>query len=449
MFKKILIANRGEIAARIARTCKRLEIPTVAIYSEVDKGAPHTQMADQAFLVGPAHVTQSYLNIPRIMEIALETGCDAVHPGYGLLSENNEFVSAVCAAGMTFIGPSAEVMQLMGDKAAARAFAISAGVPVVPGSEGEVEDEDAAVQFAESFGYPVLVKASAGGGGIGMKVAKKEKALRKAIQECQRRGESAFGNAGVYIERYVEDPRHIEIQVFGDAHGDVIHLFERECSVQRRHQKVVEESPAPVMAQFPGLRERMIAASVTLAKAAKYENAGTIEFIVSPTGEFFFIEMNTRLQVEHPITELVTGLDLVELQIQVASGAPLPAQDTITSTGNAIECRIYAEDPQRMFLPQPGHITDYVEPSGEGIRVDSGVRPQWDVTPYYDPMIAKLAVHAASRDDARALMSTALSNFTIGGLTTNLEMHRKLMADPVFAAGAYHTGWLEEWVKGQ
>ncbi|MEZ4461284.1 MAG: biotin carboxylase N-terminal domain-containing protein [bacterium] len=447
MFNKLLVANRGEIAARIVRTCKRLVSRRSPSTAKPTKRATYPLLADEAYLVGPAHVTQSYLNIERILQIALDTGCDAVHPGYGLLSENGTFVHAVREAGMTFIGPSADVMRLMGDKAAARAFATQAGVPVVPGSQGEINDEDAAVEFAESFGYPVLVKASAGGGGIGMKIARKEKALRKAMQECQRRGESAFGNAGVYLERYVEDPRHIEIQVFGDAHGNVIHLFERECSVQRRHQKVIEESPAPVMAKFPGLRDRMAQAAVDLSKAAKYENAGTIEFIVSPEGEFFFIEMNTRLQVEHPVTELVTGLDLVELQLRVAKGEALPQQSSLHQAGHAIECRIYAEDPDRMFMPQPGHITDYVEPTGEGVRVDSGVRGDWDVTPYYDPMIAKLAVHADSRDAARARMAKALDEFTIGGLTTNRAMHRRLMDDAQFAAGDFHTGWLEEWVK--
>jgi acetyl-CoA carboxylase biotin carboxylase subunit len=449
MFRKLLIANRGEIAARIARTCKRLEIPTVAIYSEADDGAVHMLAADEAFLVGPAHVTQSYLNIDRIIEIALETGCDSVHPGYGLLSENSTFVKAVRDAGMTFIGPNEDVMQLMGDKAGARAFATAAGVPVVPGSEGEMADDDAAVAFAETFGYPVLVKASAGGGGIGMKVAQKEKALRKAVLECQRRAESSFGNGGVYLERYVENPRHIEIQVFGDSQGNVVHMFERECSVQRRHQKVIEESPSGFLDRFPGLRERMFKAAVDLTRAAKYVNAGTIEFIVSPDGEFYFIEMNTRLQVEHPVTELVTGLDLVELQLRIAKGESLPAQSDIKSSGHAIECRVYAEDPKRMFLPQPGHIGTYTEPDGEGVRVDSGVKADWAVTPFYDPMIAKLAVHHSNRDLARARMKNALDSFVIEGLNTNLTMHSALMDDPEYAAGDFHTGWLEEWVKTQ
>lgn len=450
MFQKVLIANRGEIAVRIARTLKRLNIPSVAIYSEADAGSRHAMAADEAFLVGPAHVTESYLNVDRILEIAAVAGCDAIHPGYGLLSENGGFVQRVRAAGITFIGPSEDVMELMGDKAAARAFAKQVGVPVVPGSEGEIEGEDAAVEFAETFGYPVLVKAAAGGGGIGMKMAEKEKQLRKAVQECVRRGESSFGSGRIYLERYIEDPRHIEIQVFGDSHGNVVHMFERECSVQRRHQKVIEESPSPMVECFPGLREKMTKAAVDLAKAAKYVNAGTVEFIVSPNGDFYFIEMNTRLQVEHPVTEAITGLDLVELQLRVAAGEPLNlTQDQITSTGHCIECRVYAESPEKMFMPQPGRIGAYVEPQGIGVRVDSGVQANWDVTPYYDPMVAKVSVHAPSRDLARERMKSALSTYVIEGLTHNIAMHIKVLDAPDFVRGSVHTSWLEHWMKEQ
>ncbi len=444
MFSKILIANRGEIAARIIRTCKRLGIATVAVYSEADAGAPHTVLADEAVAIGPAHVTESYLNAERILEVARETGSDAIHPGYGLLSENSEFVRAVKDAGITFIGPSPESMELMGDKAEARAFAVKSGVPVVPGSDGPVADEEAAVAFAETFGYPLLVKAAAGGGGIGMKIATKEKKLRKAVAECQRRGASAFGDDSIYLERYVENPRHIEIQILADSHGNVLHLFERECSVQRRHQKVIEEAPSLAMTQFPGLREKMTSAAVALAKEAGYVNAGTVEFIVSPEGEFFFIEMNTRLQVEHPITEAITGLDIVEWQIRVAAGEELAfGQDDLSIDGHAIECRVYAENPDKMFMPAPGEIGAYQEPEGEGIRVDSGVKANWKVTPYYDPMVAKVVAHAESRDAARARMIEALGNYTIDGLTTNLKMHVEVLDDPTFVEGLVHTSWLE------
>lgn len=448
MFQKVLIANRGEISCRISKTLRDLGIASVAIYSEADKGAKHAKAADEAFLVGPAHVTESYLNIDRIIEVAIESGCDAVHPGYGLLSENSEFVQRVKSAGMTFIGPSEEVMKLMGDKAAARAFAIEAGVPVVPGTDGEIEGEDAAVEFAEEFGYPLLVKAAAGGGGIGMKLARKEKQLRKAVQECVRRGESSFGSGRIYLERYVENPRHIEIQVFGDSHGNVIHLFERECSVQRRHQKVIEESPSMMMTRFEGLRERMCEAAVKLAKAANYTNAGTVEFIVSPDGDFYFIEMNTRLQVEHPVTEAITGLDLVEWQLRVAAGEKLPkSQEEVQMCGHAIEARIYAEAPFKMFMPQPGRITDYKEPTGESVRVDSGVQGEWDVTPFYDPLVAKLLTHGENRTQAIERMKAALSDYEIGGLVHNIEMHKLVLDADAFRNGEVHTSWLEEWIK--
>ncbi len=448
MFKKILIANRGEIARRIIRTCKKLGIATVAIYSEADEKSPFVLEADEAFLLGPPPVGESYLKQERILEILKESAADAVHPGYGLLSENADFVNSVNNLGVTFIGPSTEVMDQMGDKSAARAFALSADVPVVPGSEGAVADEEAAVKFAEEFGYPILVKAAAGGGGIGMKVATKEKKLRKAVAECQRRGQSAFGDPTIYLERYVENPRHIEIQVFGDSEGNAVHLYERECSVQRRHQKVIEETPSPFLDRFGDLRQRMCDAAVRLVKKSNYTNAGTIEFIVSPTGEFFFIEMNTRLQVEHAITEETTGFDLVEWQIRVAYGEQIPAtQEQIQPCGHAIECRVYCEDPENHFFPKPGMIGTYVEPKGEGIRVDSGVKADFEVVSYYDPMIAKVVTHGEDRNAAIKKMLNALNDFKIGGLVNNIAMHERVLKEEDFLAGDYDTGWLEALYK--
>lgn len=444
MFKKILVANRGEIAARIIRTCTRMGIATVAVYSEADEGAPHTQLADEAFLIGPAHVTKSYLNIDKIIEVIKETGADAVHPGYGLLSENSEFVAALEDAGVTFIGPASSIMELMGDKARARSFAQEAGVPVVPGTPGPITDDDEAVAFAEEVGYPVLVKASGGGGGIGMELAKKEKKLRKAIDKCRNRGESSFGNPDVYIEKYIQSPRHIEVQILADAHGNVLHLFERECSVQRRHQKVIEEAPSPLVERTEGMRDKICGVAVALARAAGYTNAGTVEFISDQEGNFYFIEMNTRLQVEHPITEAITGLDIVEWQIRVANGEALDfTQEDLKIDGHAIECRVYAEDPSKKFMPAPGSIGEYVEPTGEGIRVDSGVSANRAVTPYYDPMVAKITTHAATREGATALMKEALGAYTIEGLTTNLSMHLEVLEDEVFTNATYDTSWLE------
>ncbi len=448
MFSKVLIANRGEIAARIIETCKKLGIASVAVYSEADAGAPHTELADEAYLVGPAHVTQSYLNMEKILELAKESGCDAIHPGYGLLSENAEFIEAVEAAGITFVGPSSKSVTLMGDKAQAREFAQRAGVPVVPGSEGEIDGEDAAVEFAENFGYPVLVKAAAGGGGIGMKVATKEKKLRKAVAECMRRGESSFGNPAIYLERYVENPRHIEVQVLADKHGNAVHLFERECSVQRRHQKVIEEAPSPFVEKNDGLRQRMTDAALALVRESGYVNAGTVEFIVDADANFYFIEMNTRLQVEHPVTEMITGVDLVELQLRVAAGEALPiSQDDLAINGHSVECRIYAENPEKMFMPAPGEIGAYSEPEGEGVRIDSGVKANWKVTPFYDPMVSKVTTHGKDRAEATSRMLGALDDYTIEGLTTNLEMHKLVLNSTEFTEADFHTSWLEGWMK--
>jgi acetyl-CoA carboxylase biotin carboxylase subunit len=445
MFERILIANRGEIAARVIRTCKKMGIHTIAVYSEADEGAPHTQLADEAHLIGPAHVGESYLNIQKILEVAQETGADAIHPGYGLLSENSEFVEEVENADIVFIGPRSEVMELMGDKVRARDIAKAAGTPVVPGSDGPIADEDEAVEFAEEFGYPVLVKAAAGGGGIGMKVATSEKKLRKAVKACKRRGQSSFGDDTIYIERYVQNPRHIEIQVLADNDGKALHFFERECSVQRRHQKVIEEAPSPFVARHTGLRESMAAAALALVDHVNYTNAGTVEFIVDKDANFYFIEMNTRLQVEHTVTEEITGVDLVEQQIRIAYGEPLAMdQDDLAIKGHAVECRVYAENPDKSFMPAPGSIGDYAEPTGyKGVRVDSGVTANFEVTPYYDPMVAKVITHGKDRSEAIGRMKEALRNFVIEDLTTNIDMHLEVLRDIDFIAGDVHTGWLE------
>jgi len=445
MFDTILIANRGEIAARVARTCKQLDIHTVAIYSDADEGAPHTRIADEAHRVGPEHVLKSYLDMDAVLEVADETDCDAIHPGYGLLSENPDFVERVEQEGYTFIGPRSEVMRLMGDKADARAFAEKAGCPIVPGTDGDVPDEDAAVEFAEDVGYPVLVKASAGGGGIGMQKAEDEKSLRKAFKACQRRGESSFGDDSVYLEKYIENPHHVEIQVLADHHDKALHIFERECSVQRRHQKVIEEAPSPLASRFSGMRDDMGEAALNIVREADYTNAGTIEFVADPeNGDFFFIEMNTRLQVEHTVTEMITGLDLVEQQIRIADDQPLEfRQEDLKMNGHAIQCRIYAEDADNGFRPAPGTIGNYSEPSGEGIRVDSGARENFEITRYYDPLVAKLMAHGPDRPTAIERMKQALENYTIEGLTTNIPMHLDVLSDDTFIDGDAHTAWLE------
>ncbi len=445
MFDTILIANRGEIAARVIRTARKMGIRTIAVYSEADAGAPHVEAADEAVAIGPAHVTESYLDKDAVIEAAKAHGAEAIHPGYGLMSENPKFVRAVEDAGITFVGPRPEVMELMGDKARAREFAEEAGVPVVPGSDGPVEDVEAAKAVAEDLGYPVLVKASAGGGGIGMNLATNEKKLEKAIKASIRRAESAFGDPSFYIEKYVESPRHVEVQVLADNDGHGLHFFERECSVQRRHQKVIEEAPSPAAQTFEGLRDEMGRAALALVEASEYTNAGTVEFIVSPEGDFYFIEMNTRLQVEHPVTEMITGHDLVEWQIRIAAGESLSLQqEDLKIDGHAIECRIYAENPDKRFMPAPGTIAEWVEPTGPGVRVDSGVASHFKVTPYYDPLIAKLVTHGADRSQAIERMQKALEEFTIEALTTNLAMHLAVLEHEDFVAGTVHTSWLEE-----
>jgi len=449
MFDKILIANRGEIAARIITVLKARGIGTVAVYSDADADAPHVKLADEAVRIGPPPVRESYLDQDAILDAAHGTGAQALHPGYGLLSENAGFARRCAESGPVFIGPGPGVIDAMGDKAQARATALAAGVPVVPGSDGPVEDADAA-EIAERIGYPVLVKAAGGGGGIGMQLVKKPGKLERAVSSCRDRGASSFGNPAVYIEKFIESPRHIEVQVLFDQHGHGVHLFERECTLQRRHQKVVEEAPSPFVQGHPHLREAVCGAALAAARAIGYVNAGTVEFVVGPDGGFYFIEMNTRLQVEHPITEAITGVDLINWQVDIAAGARLSLeQDALSIDGHAIECRIYAEDPDKRFLPRPGTLGDFRPPTGEGIRVDAGYGPGQEVTPYYDPMIAKLIAHGPDRRTATARAQGALERFVIEGLTTNRDFVRAVLAEPAFAAGVFDTGWLERYAKGR
>ena len=447
-FKKVLIANRGEIACRIAVVLRQRGIGSVAVYSEADANAPHVRAADEAYCVGPAPVAQSYLNRDLILEIAQRTGAEAVHPGYGLLSENTAFARACTAAGLVFIGPTPEAIEAMGDKAQARATAKAAGCPVVPGSDGPVHDDEEAARIAESLGYPVLVKAAGGGGGIGMAVVDRPERLARALTSCRDRGRSSFGNPTVYLEKYIERPRHIEVQVLFDHHGHGVHLFERECSVQRRHQKVIEEAPSPFVSTRPELRQGLTDAALRAAGSIGYRNAGTVEFVVGQDGEYYFIEMNTRLQVEHPVTEAITGVDIIGWQLDIAAGAPLTIrQEDLTIRGAAIECRIYAEDPEKSFMPKPGHIGAFVPPVLEGVRVDTGVGPDFDVTPYYDPMIAKLIASGPDRATATSRARAALDAVVIDGLTTNRTFLREVLGTETFAAAAYDTSWLERYVK--
>ncbi len=450
MFEKVLIANRGEIACRIAAVLRGRGIGSVAVYSEADAAAPHRHAADEAFPIGPAPVAQSYLNQDAILDAALRSGAQAIHPGYGLLSENTTFARRVVEAGLVFIGPTPEAIDAMGDKAAARRTAKAAGVPVVPGSDGPLDDDAEASRVAEAIGYPVLVKAAGGGGGIGMALVHKPDRLARALESCRDRGRSSFGNPAVYLEKYIEQPRHVEVQVLFDHHGHGIHLFERECTLQRRHQKVVEEAPSPFVATRPDVRAGLTEAALRAAGAIGYRNAGTVEFVVGTDGAFYFIEMNTRLQVEHPVTEAVTGVDLIGWQLDIAAGRPLTLrQEDVRLSGAAVECRVYAEDPAKSFLPRPGHIGRFVPPSGPGIRVDTGVGPDQDVTPYYDPMIAKLLAHGADRAEALERARAALQGFVVEGLTTNLSFLAEILGHPDVRAGAFDTGWLERFAKGR
>jgi len=442
MFKKILIPNRGEIAIRIMRACRELGIQTVAVYSEADKNALHVQQAEEAISIGAAAPIESYLNMDKIIDAAKQANADAIHPGYGFLSENASFAAAVTAAQLTFIGPSADSIRAMGDKAESKIRMKQAGVPTVPGVEG-LEDERDFENAAKEIGYPVLVKAAAGGGGKGMRVVSSESELSEAIESARREALNAFGDERLLIEKYVANAHHVEFQIFGDQHGNLVHLFERECSVQRRHQKIIEETPSPLLT--PKLRERMGQAAVAAAQAVGYYNAGTVEFIVDPdTLQYYFLEMNTRLQVEHPITEFVTGLDLVHWQIRVAAGERFPfTQSHFTQRGHAIECRIYAEDPANGFLPSTGKLLQYIEPCGPGIRVDSGFSTGNEVTHFYDPLLAKLIVHAEDREAAIQRMQAALREFVVHGVITNIDFLQAVLSHPDFANGQITTIWVE------
>jgi len=448
MFRKLLVANRGEIARRIIHVAKGMGIATVAVYSDADGELPFVREADEAVRIGPAAAKDSYLNTAALLEAARQTDADAVHPGYGFVSEDASFAKACKDAGITFVGPPPEAMLRMKDKSTARALAQAAGVPVVPGSEGVLEDVQSALKVAEEVGYPVLLKAASGGGGIGMAVARNPAELEKGFRTCADRARSAFGRDAVYLERYFPAPRHIEVQILGDHHGHLIHCLERECSIQRRHQKVVEEAGSPLFldGQNAQLRERMFEAALAASRAFGYANAGTVEFLVSD-GAFYFIEMNARLQVEHPVTELTTGLDLIGWQLKIAAGEVLTvAQEDVQRRGHAIELRVYAEDPVR-FFPSPGPLTRFETPSGEGIRVDAGYAQGNAVTPYYDPMIAKLIVYADDRDAAIARTQDALAAFHIEGIKHNLPLHQRVMADPTFRKGELDTHFLEHHAK--
>lgn len=442
MFNKILIANRGEIAIRIMRACRELGIRTVAVYSEADKDSLHVQFADESILLGEAAAKESYLNVDKLVRAALDTQADAVHPGYGFLSENASFAAAVESANLTFIGPSADSIRAMGDKAESKILMKQAGVPTVPGYEGLETYEDFK-KAADEIGYPVLVKAAAGGGGKGMRVVNEGSELKEAIELAKREALNAFGDERLLVEKYLANAHHIEIQVFGDQHGNLVHLFERECSVQRRHQKIIEESPSPLLT--PEIRARMGEAAVRAAKTVNYFNAGTVEFIFDPkTSQYYFLEMNTRLQVEHPVTELVTGLDLVRWQIRIAAGEKFPfQQEDIHQHGHAIECRVYAEDPANGFLPSTGKLLQFIQPYGPGIRVDSGFALGSDVTHFYDPLLAKLIVHAENREAAIQRMQTALHDFVVHGVVTNIDFMRAVLATDDFKQGNVSTRWVE------
>ncbi|HJU87418.1 MAG TPA: acetyl-CoA carboxylase biotin carboxylase subunit [Gemmatimonadota bacterium] len=445
MFRKVLIANRGEIALRVIRACRMLGLKTVAVHSKADAEALHVRFADEAVCVGPAPSAQSYLNIPRLIAAAEVTGADAVHPGYGFLAENAEFAQICAESNLVFIGPTPEQIRQMGDKSEARRLMQEAGVPVVPGTPGAIDEERRARQAAEEIGFPVLVKAAAGGGGKGMRVARDAEEFASAFPQARREAEAAFGDGRVYIERFLERPRHIEIQVLGDRQGNVIHLGERDCSCQRRHQKLLEEAPSPGITDE--LRKRMGDAAVRGAAGIGYLGAGTMEFLVTEGGEFFFMEMNTRIQVEHPVTEMVTGQDLVLRQLTIASGEPLDlGQDQVRFRGHAIECRINAEDPDRKFMPTPGRIVTFHQPGGPGVRVDTAAYQSYVIPPHYDSLVAKVLAHGTDRAQAIARMRVALDEFVVEGIATTIPLHRKLIQEPRFLAGKVHTRFVEEWL---
>jgi pyruvate carboxylase subunit A len=441
-FEKVLIANRGEIAIRVMRACREANIETVAIYSTVDKDALHVKYADEAFLVGEAPPSKSYLNVDRIIDIAKKSGSEAIHPGYGFLAENYQFAKRCSEEGITFIGPSWKTIQAMGSKIESKQMMRDAGVPVVPGTSGGVKSAGEAKQVAEEIGYPVIVKASAGGGGIGMQIVNDENTLDEAIGTGMRMAESAFGDSTVFIEKYLVKPRHIEFQVLADEHGNVVHLYDRECSIQRRHQKLVEEAPCPIMTSE--LRNRMSQSAIAVAKASDYWNAGTVEFLYAD-GNYYFMEMNTRLQVEHTVTELITGIDIVKQQLAVAAGETLQfSQEEISLRGHAIECRINAEDPLNNFAADPGKIVRYRSPGGPGIRVDSGIHMGYTIPPSYDSMIAKLCAWGMDRQEAIARMRRAIYEYVIIGVKTTLPLHHAVMHNPHFIKGDTHTHFLQE-----
>lgn len=442
---KIIIANRGEIAVRIMRTCKELGIRTVAVFSDADRRSLHVRMADEAFPIGPPAAARSYLSIQRLVETALRSGADAVHPGYGFLSENADFAEACCEAGLTFIGPPASAIRAMGDKTRARLLMRRHGVPVVPGSEDAVEDIDEALRQSGQVGYPVVIKAAAGGGGKGMRIVDRSSNLAAAMRLAQAEAAAAFGDARVFIERYVSEPRHIEFQVLADGHGNMVHMFERECSIQRRHQKVVEEAPSCLLT--PEKRAEMGAAALRAAAACGYTNAGTVEFLVDPSQNYYFMEMNTRLQVEHPVTEWVTGRDIVAEQIRIAEGKELSfGQDVLELYGHAIECRVYAEDPSTGFLPDPGILLRHAPPSGYGVRVDSGIEEGGEVSLHYDPLISKVTAWGRSRREAIRRMDRALAEYAIAGVRTTIPICRHVVGHAAFLRGDLSTHFVEEHV---
>lgn len=444
MIKKLLIANRGEIAVRIIRACKEMGIETVAVYSQADQEALHVQLADEAYCIGPNSSKDSYLNFTNIISIANLRDVDAIHPGYGFLAENADFAEICKACNITFVGPTPEAIQKMGIKDVARDTMRQANVPIVPGSDGIIESEEEAIQIAKSIGYPVIIKATAGGGGKGIRVARTEEDLIKGIRITQKEAETAFGNPGVYIEKFIEDFRHVEIQVLADTHGNVIHLGERDCSIQRRLQKLIEETPSPALNEE--IRAKMGGAAVKAARAVDYVGAGTIEFIFDrKTNDFYFMEMNTRIQVEHPVTEMVTGIDLIKEQIKIANGEELSVkQEDVTFNGWAIECRINAEQPFKNFMPSPGKVNMYLPPGGLGVRVDSAVYPGYAIPPYYDSMIAKLITYGPTREEAISRMKRALDEFLVEGIHTTIPFHRIIMEHEVFIDGDFNTNFLEE-----
>jgi acetyl-CoA carboxylase biotin carboxylase subunit len=444
MIKKLLIANRGEIAIRIIRAAKEMGIKTVAVFSEADNNSLHVSLADRAVCIGPAPSAKSYLNYQNILSTAQALNVDAIHPGYGFLAENSDFADACKALDIEFIGPNSDAIRDMGDKATARKTMIAAKVPVVPGSKDILRSDEEAIETAKKVGYPVIIKATAGGGGKGMRIVKEERDLLKNFHMAQNEAAASFNNPDVYLEHYVEQPRHIEIQVLGDKHGNAVYLFERDCSIQRRHQKLVEEAPSPALDEE--LRKKMGTAAVNAAKAVKYYSAGTVEFLLDKNRNFYFMEMNTRIQVEHPVTEYITGVDLIKEQIKVANGEKLSfTQKDLQIYGHSIECRINAEDSEKNFMPSPGNVSQYILPGGNGIRIDSAVYPGYTILPFYDSMIAKLIVHGANREEAIKRMKRALQEYVIEGVKTTIPFHVKVMEHDAFKGGDFDTGFIEEY----